>query len=480
MLRRVLAWMLLVPSSASAAFAQERPNVVFILADDLGINDLGCYGRAEHRTPNLDRLAAQGARFTSAYAACSVCSPTRAAILTGKSPARLHLTTFLPGRADAPSQRVLHPTIRQQLPLEEVTLAEHLKAAGYATACVGKWHLGGQGFGPEKQGFDEVHAGKANTNPVNFEGEGGKGEIDLAKAAESFLERNRDRPFFLYLCHNNPHIPLAARQRPVAANKGAFNPTYAAMIEMLDESVGRVLKKLDDLDLADKTLVIFTSDNGGLHVPELNDDSPTHNSPYRAGKGFLYEGGLRVPLIVRWPGMIDAGRKIDDPVISTDWTPTLLNACQIAIRQGYDGISLVNLFRGGTLAPRPLFWHVPHYTNQGGRPAGAIRIQQWKVIEPYDGDPPEFYDLEKDPGESHDLAMARPEHLGLLIDRLKRWRLDIRAQANTPNPDFDEAKFQAIYKVVDVSKLRPYRTAAETSGLIRGWRELIDAAVRKP
>jgi arylsulfatase A-like enzyme len=354
----------LVVALGCVARLTAAPNIVFILADDLGVNDLHCYGRADHHTPNLDRLAKQGARFTAAYAACPVCSPTRAAILTGKSPARLHLTTFLPGRADCPSQKLLHPKINQHLPLEETTLAEYLKRAGYATGCFGKWHLGGKGFLPTDQGFDVYHAGRANTRPSDSEG--GKGEYDLTAHAARFIEANRERPFFVYLAHNAPHIPYTATAARIQNNADAFEPTYAALIESLDDSVGLLLKKLDALKLTENTLVVFTSDNGGLHVPELKHRRITHNTPCRAGKGYLYEGGIRIPLIVRWPGKVPAGTEIATPVISTDWLPTLLELAGAKVPPGLDGVSIAGLLTGtGKLAPRPLFWHVPHYTNQG-------------------------------------------------------------------------------------------------------------------
>jgi arylsulfatase A-like enzyme len=454
-----------------------RPNVVFILADDLGINDLACYCRAEHHTPNLDRLAKDGARFTAAYAACPVCSPTRAAIMTGKHPARLHITTFLPGRADAPSQKLLHPKIATALPLEETTLAERLRAAGYATACLGKWHLGGAGFGPEKQGFDVVHAGQANTKPSAEEG--GKGEFDQTHKAEAFIAANRDRPFFLYLCHNTPHIPLAARPELIAQYQSAFNPTYAAMIHSMDECVGRVLKSLEDLKLADRTIVVFTSDNGGLHVPELNDDPPTHNSPFRAGKGFLYEGGIRVTLIVRWPGAVAAGKVIDTPVISTDWTPTILEACGLPVPDRLDGASFAGLLKGGELKPRPLFWHVPHYTNQGSRPAGAVRDGDRKLIEHYEDGRVELFDLSKDPGEANDLSATERDRTAELRAKLTAWRAAVGAQENEPNPAFDAALHKALYVDTDVSKLKPAATAAKTAEPLREWRRQMDKAVRK-
>ncbi len=272
---------------AVAADPAKMPNVVLILADDLGAFDLGCDGRKDHRTPNLDKLAAAGARFTSAYAAASVCSPTRAALMTGQAPARVHITTFLPGRGDAPSQKLLHPKIAANLATDAPTLPALLKGAGYATACFGKWHLGGKGHQPTDHGFAVYQPGKANTEPGADEG--GKGEFGLTAAATAFAEKNKDRPFILYLAHNAPHIPYTARADRVKANGVAFEPTYAAVVESLDESVGVLLKKLDALGIADNTLVIFTSDNGGWHVPELKHERVTHNGPLRAGKGFLYE-----------------------------------------------------------------------------------------------------------------------------------------------------------------------------------------------
>lgn len=467
----------LVVALAGFAVHAAPPNIVFILADDLGVNDLGCYGRKEHRTPNLDRLAKDGMRFTSAYAACPVCSPTRAAILTGKSPARLHLTTFLPGRGDATSQKLLHPTIVPQLPLSESTLADSLKTAGYATASIGKWHLGGGGkFSPDKRGFDVVYAGNANTPPS--ETEGGKGESDLTRKAIAFVTANRDRPFFLYLCHNTPHIPLGARAELIAKYRDSFHPTYAAMMHEMDESVGQLLKSLDDLQLREKTIVVFTSDNGGLHVPELKDDPPTHNTPYRAGKGFLYEGGIRVPLIVRWPGTIIAGAECHTPVISTDWTPTFVEAAGVKTDTAFDGVPLGNLLRGEVAKSRPLFWHVPHYTNQGSRPAGAIRNGNWKLVEHYEDSRTELFDLAKDPGETTDIASKFPERAAELQKRLAAWRVEVGAQDNRINPNFDPARHKAIYLDTDVSQLKPKATAKETATAYRNWRTAIDAATR--
>jgi arylsulfatase A-like enzyme len=466
----------LVP--AAPLLAAERPNVVFILADDLGINDLGCYGRRDHRTPNLDRLAREGMRFTSAYCAQPICSPSRAALLTGRTPARLHLTTYLPGRSDAASQKLLHPSILQHLPLEERTLAELLEPAGYTSACFGKWHLGDRGYEPEKQGFAEYVAGSANTTPSEVEG--GKGEYGLTAAAERFIERNRDRPFFLYLAHNNPHIPLAAQPERVAANRSAYNPVYAAVVETLDDAVGRLLARVDALGLRERTIFIFTSDNGGLHVPEGREDAPTHNTPFRAGKGFLYEGGLRIPLVVRWPGKVPAGAVTHVPVINTDIVPTLLELVGSKPPAGLDGVSYARLLTGGAPpGPRAFLWHFPHYNNQGGRPGGAIRDGDWKLVEYYDDGKAELYDLRADPGEANDLAARDPRRAAALRARLRGWRKEIGAQENSPNPSFDPALYRGIYQDVDVSRLKPGATGAETRRQLEGWRRAMDAAVAR-
>jgi arylsulfatase A-like enzyme len=460
--------------AARADEGTARPNVVLILADDLGINDLGCYGRKDHETPRLDRLAGQGMRFTSAYAE-PVCSPSRAALLTGKAPARLHLTTFLPGRPDTPAQKLLHPRIELQLPLKEKTVATRLHEAGYATACVGKWHLGGAGFGPDKYGFDVVHAGRANTPPS--ETEGGKGEYELTRRAIQFLDDNKGRPFFLYLAHNTPHIPLGAKSELVKKYRDAFNPTYAAMVNTLDSCVGHVLDRLDELGLAGRTLVVFASDNGGLHVLESPDSPATHNTPYRAGKGFLYEGGLRVPLIVRWPGRVAAGQTSDVPVSLTDWTPTLLEACGAKAPERFDGVSLVPLLGGGKLAARSLFWHFPHYTNQGGRPGGAVRDGDWKLIEHYEDGRVELFDLARDPGETRDLARAEPERAADLKVRLAAWRKEVGAQENAPNPKFEAALHRRLYEDLDASRLKQAATAAAMRPELEAWRKAMNAVL---
>jgi arylsulfatase A-like enzyme len=470
--------LLLAAAAGSLSAADERPNIVLIFADDLGINDLSCYGRQDQRTPRLDRMAAEGVRFTSGYCSQPICSPSRAGILTGKHPARLHITTFLPGRADARSQKLLHPKIAMQLPLEERTLAEYLKDTGYATACIGKWHLGGPSFGPKDQGFEYVHAGQANTEPSATEG--GKGEYDLTSHAVKFIEQNKDRPFFLYLPHNTPHIRLAAKPELVAKNKDSFNPINAAMMETMDDCVGLVLDRLAELKLDERTIVIFTSDNGGLHVHEFKDSPSTHNTPYRAGKGFLYEGGLRVPTIIRWPGKIKP-QVTNQPIVNLDWVPTLLALAGLKIPDGLDGQDISPLLLGQKVdqPARVLYWHFPHYNNQGGRPAGAVREGDWKFIKHYDTGRVELYNLADDAAEQRDVAT---DHVGLAarLDELHAaWLKSMDAQMNTPNPNFDPALFKQLYEDFDPSRPPQALTAAAMEENMKAWRQLMNEVVRK-
>jgi arylsulfatase A len=452
------------------------PNILFILCDDLGVNDLHCYGRQDHHTPNLDHLAQQGLRFSCAYCAQPICSPSRAAILTGKAPARLHLTTYLPGRPNTAAQKLLHPEIEMQVPLDEKMICNYLKEAGYATAAIGKWHVGGRKFGPVEHGFDVYHPGEPNTKPSATEG--GKGEYDLTAAAEKFVEEHKDCPFFVYLAHNTPHIPYDAQRRRIDNNAQAFEPVYAGVIETLDNTVGRLLAKLDALKLADKTIVVFTSDNGGLHVPEGPHPKITHNTPYRAGKGFIYQGGLRIPLIVRWPSHVPAGKVVDDPVINTDWVPTLLDLIGQTIPAGLDGVSITALLtRRGPAPARKFFWHFPHYTNQGSRPSGAVRDGDWMMVEFYDEEKCELYDLRKDIAETEDLAESRPEQVRQMRAALARWRKEVHAQGNTPNPDIDSAKYGRLYLDVDASRFNPVKADHAQWEAMWQWRQAMNVAV---
>jgi arylsulfatase A len=466
-----------------AVQAQEKPNLVLILADDLGTNDLSCYGRTDQSTPNLDRLAKEGGRFTTAYCAQPICSPSRAALMTGKSPARLHLTNFLPGRADAPSQKLRQPVIAGQLPIEEVTIAESLRGAGYATACIGKWHLGGAGFGPKEQGFDFTFAGKANTQPGAAEGS--KGEYELTAQAEQWIEQQKDRPFFLYLAHHTPHIPFAATDEDLAKNAKSFNPAYASVISHLDNCVGRIVSKLDQLKLSDRTIVVFTSDNGGLHVLESNATPATHNTPYRAGKGFVYEGGLRVPLIMRAPGRIKPETIIEQPVVLTDLMPTFLEFAGIDPAKSVgplDGVSFAKALPSGLVPARPLFWHFPNYTNQGGRPAGAVRDGDWKLVEQYEDGSVELFNLATDPGEKTNLAEKHPARAEELKAKLAAWRRSVGAQETTLNGDFDAAGHRMLYIDRDPSNIAGNVPATQLAQQWQDWRTAMNQAAkgRKP
>jgi arylsulfatase A-like enzyme len=455
-LQRIFAFLALSAFSSCAGPQGAAPakwNVVLLLADDLGWRDLGCTGSSFYETPSIDRLAAQGMRFTQNYAACNVCSPTRASILTGKHPARLHTTNFFGGNRKG---LLLPPEYRQSLPAQEITLAGAFRQAGYRTAIAGKWHLGGKGSLPADHGFEVVFG--AETKPAGGPPQDPHYSTQLSTQAADFIEQSKDRPFFLYLAFHAPHVGLKTRPelqekyrrkaaalapagpREVDAGPGfkaravQDHPVYAGMVEELDQAVDRVLRKLDALGLSERTIVVFTSDNGGLSTAE---GSPTSNLPLRAGKGWNYEGGLRVPLIVRVPGRVPPGSLSDTPAISTDLYPTLLELAGIAPPPGQalDALSLVPVLeaRGG-LPDRPLTWHYPHYSNQGGRPSGALRSGSWKLVEWFEDGRVELFDLAADPGEERDLAPSQPERAAALRKQLADWRSAVGAQMATPNP----------------------------------------------
>lgn len=476
-----LAILFLAPIPLIAA--EQPPNVVLIVADDLGAMDLGCYGSKFHRTPHLDKLAADGMRLTQSYSACPVCSPSRAAIVTGQYPQRFQLTDWLPGRSDRSDQRLKRPMLRNHLPLEAVTIADLLKPAGYVCASIGKWHLGGEGFGPTKQGFDLNIAGDAAGSPQSyfapFRRPNSKAMPGLDNApdgeylpdrltteAEKFLTANRERPFFLYLPHFTPHTPLKAKEDlvkkyPAAAPfKGQQNnPIYAAMLESLDESVGRIVAKLDELKLSDRTIVIFTSDNGGLATTEGPNTPATSNAPLREGKGWLYEGGIRVPLLVKWPGRVKGSSTSDVPVCGIDLWPTIRDACGIESTESMktDGVSLLPLLQqSGSIARDALFWHYPHYANQGGKPGAAIRAGEWKLIEFYEEGRRELFQVARDVSESRNLAEQEPDRVRELSARLDAWRKSVGAlmpELNTayiPNPQADNDEIVIPARTADV------------------------------
>ena len=469
---------LLLPALLASGLGSPRtqaapPNILFIMADDLGINDLGVYGRTGHYTPNIDRLASQGKRFTNAYAPAAVCSPTRAAILTGQAPARLQITNFFHGRADWPAQRLLQPPLPSGLPTDAPTLAEKLKKIGYSTACIGKWHLGERApLNAQSRGFDVVFAGKPNSKPSATEG--GKSEFGQAEKAQEFLATNKDHPFFLYLAFDCPHVPLAAQPERVETKAGTFNPLYAAMVETLDTAVGRVLDKLDELGLRESTLVIFCSDNGGLHVLETPQTPATHNTPFRAGKGFLYEGGIREPLIARWPGKIAPGLEAT-PVVLADLAPTItaLTGAEPCAPCDYANITPL-LLGSGSLAERPLYWHMPNYTNQGGRPSGAVLEGDWKLIEHYEDGRLELFNLKSDISEKADVSAEEAPRVAALRGKLEAWRRNLNASAPRANPAFAPALWDACYGSVDPSRIELRSTAKEMAAALEPWRNAMD------
>jgi uncharacterized sulfatase len=422
---------------------RKKPNIVFILIDDMGWPDVACYGHKFHETPNIDRLARQGMKFTDAYAACPVCSPTRASIMAGQYPARVGITDFIPGHW-RPYEKLIVPENRLQLPLESVTIGEVLKEQGYATCYIGKWHLGGGGYSPDKQGFDKVVMGVKNQNDKQVSG--------FTDKAIEFIEDKKQEPFFLYLSHHSVHIKLEAPQKLVDKYKrklkpaaGVNNPVYAAMVEHLDTHTGRILKKLDDLDLAERTIVIFFSDNGGLREAyggyRGKRQIVSTNAPLRDEKGTVYEGGVREPLIVRWPGVVKPGTTCSVPVTSVDFYPTFLQivGAKRDPKHALDGETILPLLRQtGTLERDAIYWHYPHYHHS--RPAGAIREGDWKLIEFFEDGQLELYNLKRDIGEKNNLAPKMPEKAAELQQKLAKWRKSVGAKMPTANPNYDPAR----------------------------------------
>jgi len=449
--------------------AKKPRNVVFFLVDDLGWRDLGCYGSSYYQTPHIDRLASEGMRFTDAYAACNVCSPTRAAVMTVKYPARLLLTTWLPsGRWDRKRHKMIEGRYLSNLPLEEMTIAETLRESGYRTAFLGKWHLGTETYYyPEHQGFEINIAGRDYGAPGSyfypFEGSwkipttgkklfkksplsGKKGDYltdRLAQETEKIIRENADRPFFVMLSYYSVHTPLQGKKDKVAkyakipAAQRQGKPHYAAMVESVDDAVGRVLGTLRELDLDERTLVIFTSDNGGFA-------GATENAPLRANKGSNFEGGIRVPLIIKWPGGAKPGTTSAEPVISTDFYPTILDVLGLPSRphQHVDGRSLVPVLRGtGKLRRDAIYWHFPHYLRHPHSfPSGVVRAGDWKLIEAFETGETQLFHLAEDIGETRDLAKEKPKKAAELLEKLRRWRNEVGADPMRPNPELEGLK----------------------------------------
>jgi arylsulfatase A len=439
---------------AAVAQPTARANIIFILVDDLGWTDLGCQGSKFHETPNIDRLAREGMRFRQAYSACTVCSPTRASLMTGKYPARLHITDWIKGHV-RPKARLKVPDWTMHLPLQERTLAEALKEGGYATASIGKWHLGGPEFYPDKQGFDANLGGCDKGSPPSYFSpygiptltDGPKDEFlsdRLTDEVLKFIGQNKTKRFFVYLPHYAVHIPLMGKSNVVAKYTAKANPQspqhnakYAALVESVDDSVGRILRKLDELKLAENTIIFFTSDNGGLVLNNV-----TRNLPLRAGKGSAYEGGVRVPLFVKWPGVTQPGSVCDAPVITPDYYPTMLDLAGLkpAKQQIVDGESIVPLLRqAGALSRSSICWHYPHYHPGGATPHGAIRDGDLKLIEFFEDNHVELYNLREDISEKNNLATELPDQAKRLREKLAAWRQEVAAQMPTVNPDYDPA-----------------------------------------
>lgn len=449
------------------AVAGSKPNFVFILVDDLGFMDIGANNpESFYETPNVDRLAREGVRFTNGYAANPVCSPTRYSIMTGRYPTRVAATNFFAGKREG---RFKPAPLNDRMPLNEVTIAEALKEAGYRTAFFGKWHLGpAEEFWPEHQGFDVNIGGHVRGMPRSYFSpysnprlkDGPKGEHLTKRLTDEVIRQIsefKDDPFLCHLAFYTVHTPLQApaelvrkyRKKaealaglPEFADEEQVWPragkrrvrilqkhaTYAAMVETMDTAVGRIIERLKELDLYDDTVICFTSDNGGLSTSE---GSPTSNLPLRGGKGWLYEGGIREPFLIRAPGVSRSGTVCDTPVISTDFYPTILELAGLPVRpqQHRDGRSLVPLLRGHDSVDRDaLFWHYPHYSNQGGIPGGAIRIGNYKLIERFEDGRTHLYDLSQDIGERNDLAATMPDRVAAMKDRLHSWYKEVDAR----------------------------------------------------
>ena len=478
---------------AASVLGSDHLNVVFIIADDLGIMDTSPYNpECFYETPHIESLAQSGMRFTDGYAACPVCSPTRSSILTGQWPARTRNTDYfgapnqffgqhLPddyqpirdGQFSRHAQRPLWPApYLGQLATSHTTLAEALKQNGYTTFFAGKWHLGPEGSWPEEHGFDINKGGHQRGGPYGGKKyfspygnprlkDGAPGEHLPSRLAEEtvrFIGDNADRPFLAYLSFYSVHTPLMAPKALVKKyqdrkkrenRRDEFLPepprqnritqahaVYAAMVEAMDAAVGTVLSALEEHGVADHTLVIFTSDNGGLSTSE---GSPTSNLPFRAGKGWLYEGGIREPVLVRWPGVTEPGSVSDRVITSTDHFPTILEAAGLSLlpRQHCDGMSYASALRDAhDQGPqRALFWHYPHWGNQGGIPGAAVRSGDWKLIEWFWGKEPELFNLNDDPGEQQNLSAVCPEKLSELQAMLQSFREETHAILPATNPD---------------------------------------------
>ena len=469
---RYLSVLFIVLYNGLTVQAAKQTNFLFFLVDDMGWADIGANGSTFHETPHIDRLAKSGMRFTQGYAAGSVCSPTRASIMTGKHPVRVDITDWIPGQSNRPTNPLLHPEDRHSLPLKEVTLAEALKQHGYQTFFAGKWHLGKEGEWPTDQGFDinigGHHKGSPPggyyapwTNPALKAKHKGEylTERLTAESAKFLDSRDKAKPFLLYLSYYNIHTPIQPYKKRIDHYKSKAeksftvptpfevehdgktrtrqdNPALASMVAAVDDSVGALLDKLEELQLDDNTVVIFFSDNGGLST--LGRIGPGCNLPLRAGKGWLYEGGIREPTLIRAPGITRPGSVSHKPMISMDFFPTMLHLAGLPLQPKLhvDGRSLLSQLKGNDTGQRTLHWHYPHYHGSAWKPGASIRDGDWKLIEFYHYNNFELYNLAKDPGERTDLAKRNPRKAAELRAKLSAWQKRMKAKMPVPNPDY--------------------------------------------
>ncbi len=447
------------------ARAAEQPNLVLLLADDLGWTGLNCFGSDFYETPHLDALAAEGIKFTHAYSACTVCSPTRASIMTGMYPARLRLTDFIAGQ-NRPFAKMKIPDWTKGLDSNHTTIAEKLKAAGYRTGHIGKWHLAAKGEAaagtePTDQGFDVSFSKPPGTKGYflkqQVRSDSGSDYLTdlLTDRACRFIDESKTDPFFLYFAYNVPHTPIQGRkdlveyfEKKVDSNAVHKNPTYAAMVASLDQSVGRIALTLRKHGLDRQTIIVFTSDNGGLTQRYGKHDGFTENLPLRRGKGSAYEGGVRVPTIVRHPGLA-GGQVCDEPIMTIDLFPTLCEIGRADLKgdSSIDGRSIVPLLKNvDAQLDRDLFWHYPHYHAGGDGPYSAVRSGDFRLIEFHEDNSIRLYDLASDIGEQTDLSKKMPQKAAELRRSLHRWRDSIQAQMPTPNSDHDPQRETQVGK----------------------------------
>lgn len=467
---------------AIQSYAQ-RPNVVLILMDDMGAIDLSGEGSTFYQSPRIDSIAAQGMRFRYGYATCCVCSPSRASIQLGTYPARNGITDWIGAKSGLDwkrPNRVLPAEYVHVLPDDQVTIAEAMQEAGYGTFFAGKWHLGNKGSWPSDHGY-EVNKGGHDRgsppggffapykNPVLSDGPAGESlPMRLAQETVDYINQQDDKPFFAMLSFYSVHAPVQSTKslwekyrnlapklpagterfkvdRTLPVRQVQDHPVYAGMVETVDNAVGLVLDAIDANGLAENTIVVFTSDNGGV---SSGDAYATSNFPLRGGKGRQWEGGIREPFYIRYPKLIPAGSTSDTPVTGADLYPTLLDLCSQPLRpnQHIDGVSLKPLLTGGSIPDRPLYWHYPHYGNQGGEPHAIIRDQGWKLIHYYEDDRNELYHLESDPGERSDVSKTNPARTADLWKQLDQWLSDVGARRPEPDPRYDAAKTEAFYR----------------------------------